>query len=305
MSDTRSLQPDPSMIGGVPKASFARLPNLASLFARRAVRFRALAASGNLAPYLEFLAAVSDAQNAILPELAEPEIPAVDIIARAREFDMPPLDRNAFKPDAIVHDTCRRLFDALTAVSKPGVAEAALAQLRGADDRTLDGMIAQVLTDSIPAEAVAEHIYVAAALQVHFARLASRMNGEALVPVGAGLCPVCGGRPVASMIVGWYGAEGVRYAACTHCATLWNEVRIKCLACGSTKGIGYQEIDGGDGVIKAETCDECSSYVKVLYEHKNTALDPVADDVGSLGLDQLLSEGAYRRAGINPYLAGF
>jgi FdhE protein len=218
---------------------------------------------------------------------------------------MPPLDRNAFKPDAIMRDTCRRLFEALAPIAKPDAAEATLAQLRRADDGTLDGMIAQVLADAIPSDAIAGHIYIAAALQVHFARLASRLDGDALVPVGVGLCPVCGGRPVVSMVVGWYGAEGVRYAACTHCATLWNEVRIKCLACGSTKGVGYQEIDGSDGVIKAETCDECSSYVKILYEHKNTALEPVADDVGSLGLDQLLNESAYRRAGFNPYLVGF
>jgi FdhE protein len=304
MSDTRSLQPDPSMIGGVPKAAFVRLPDPAVLFARRAVRFRILAKAGNLAPYLAFLGEISDAQNAILPLLAEPTLPAPDIIARAREFDMPPLDRNGFKPDATVHDTCRRLFEALAPVSKTTEAETALAQLRSVDADALDGMIANVFAGSFPADAVGEHVYVAAALQVHFARLASRMNGEALVPVGVGLCPVCGGRPVASMIVGWQGAEGVRYAVCTHCATFWNEVRIKCLACGSTKGVGYQEIDGSDGVIKAETCDECSSYVKVLYEHKNTALEPVADDVGSVSLDMLLSEGDYRRAGINPYLAG-
>jgi FdhE protein len=304
MSDTSSLQPDPSMIGGVPKAPFVRLPDPAALFIRRAARFRVLARAGKLAPYLAFLGEISDAQNAILPLLAEPDLPAPDIVARAREFDMPPLDRNALKPDAIVHDTCRRLFEELAPAAKPAEAETALVQLRRADDHALDAMIANVSTDSVPAAAVAEHVYVAAALQVHFARAASRMNGQALVPVGVGVCPVCGGRPVASMVVGWYGAEGVRYAVCTHCATFWNEVRIKCLVCGSTKGVGYQEIDGGDGVVKAETCDECSSYVKIFYEHKNTALDPIADDVGSLGLDQLLSESAYRRAGINPYLAG-
>jgi len=43
----------------------------------------------------------------------------------------------------------------------------------------------------------------------------------------------------------------------------------------------------------------------VLYQHKDTKLDPVADDVGSLGLDQLLRDSAYARAGLNPYLAGY
>jgi FdhE protein len=181
----------------------------------------------------------------------------------------------------------------------------ALGRTRGADDRTLDTMIAAVLADAVPPDAVAEHIYVAAAVQVHFARLASRMDAAALAPVAVGVCPCCGGAPVASMVVGWYGAEGARYAACALCSTLWNEVRVKCLVCGSTKGIGLQGIEGRDGTVKAETCDECGSYVKVLYQDKDTGIEPVADDVASLGLDQLLSGGAYRRAGVNPFLAGY
>ena len=305
MSDPRFVQPDPSVIGRVLKPPFVRLPDPATVFARRAQRLRMLVAAGHLTSYLEFLASISDAQSAILPELRETRLPAPEFVERARRFDMPPLDRDAMKGDAILHDTCRRLFASLASFSKPEAAEAALTRTRLLKDDALDAMIADVLADSIPADAVAEHVYVAAALQVHFARLAARMDANALAPVGVGLCPVCGGRPVASMIVGWYGAEGARYASCILCSTLWNEVRVKCLVCGSTKGVGYQEIDGQGGTIKAETCDECGSYLKVLYQHKDAALDPVADDVASFGLDQLLRESAYARAGLNPYLAGY
>jgi FdhE protein len=305
MSDPRSIEPDPSMIGGVPKAPFVRLPDPTILFSRRAARLRALAANTNMAPYLEFLSAICDAQNAILPFLAAPALPAPEIVARARQFDMPPIDRAAFKPDAIMHETCRCLFEELEKTKKPEAAENALVRMRQLDDPSLDRLIAAVLADSIPADTLAEHIYAAAAVQVHFARLASRMNGGGLVPVGVGVCPVCGGRPVASLIVGWYGAEGARYASCMLCATLWNEVRVKCILCGSTKGIGYQEIEGEGGNVKAETCDECGFYVKVFYQHKDVQLEPVADDVASLGLDQLLRDSAYSRGGANPYLAGY
>jgi FdhE protein len=305
MSDSRFIQPDPSMIGGVSKAPFVKLPDPRDVFARRAQRLRMLTVGGHLASYLEFLASISDAQCAVLPELGEAQLPAPEFIERARRFNMPALDRNASKGDAALHDTCQRLFTALASFSKPEAAEAALARTRHLDVDALDAMITAVLADSIPADSVAEHVYVAAGLQVHFARLAAQMDANALGPVGVGLCPVCGGRPVVSMIVGWHGADGARYASCTLCSTLWNEVRVKCLACGSTKGVGYQEIEGQGGTIKAETCDECGSYVKVLYQHKDTALDPVADDVGSLDLDQLLRESAYARAGLNPYLAGY
>jgi FdhE protein len=292
------------VIGGVKKPPFARLPDPASLFTRRAARLRALAV-GDLAPYLEFLAGVAEAQDAVVAASPEPERPVAETTARARTFGMPPLDRNAFGPDTAVRDVCRRLFDALAAAPKPEAAEAALGWVRDADDRALDGAIAAVLTEAVPTDAVAEHVFVAAGLQVHFARLASRLDAAALAPIAVGVCPCCGGRPAASLVVGWYGGEGARYAACALCATLWNEVRVKCLVCGSTKGVGLQGIDGQDGTVKAETCDECGSYVKVLYQDKDAGIEPLADDVASLALDQLLSGGEYRRAGVNPFLAGY
>jgi FdhE protein len=305
MSDTRSLEPDPSMIGGVAKAPFARLPDPNVLFAARAARLRALAQGSNLAAYLEFLATIADAQSAVLPALVEPELPSPEVVARARQFDMPPVDRAAVQSDPVLHDTCRCLVEALATTPKPETAEMALARVRARDDAGLDEMIAAVLADAIPEDEIAEHIYIAAALQVHFARVASRLAGEALTPVGVGVCPVCGGRPVVSMVAGWHGAEGARYASCVSCATLWNEVRVKCLVCSSTKGIGYQEIDGWSGTVKAETCDECGSYIKQLYQTKDMMVEPIADDVASLGLDQLLRESQWRRAGLNPYLAGY
>ncbi len=184
-------------------------------------------------------------------------------------------------------------------------AQAALDRLAAEDDPSLDGRIAAALAETPPKDALAEYVFTAAALQVHFARLAARLPAESLIPVSVGVCPACGARPGVSVISGWYGAEGVRYAACSLCSTLWNEVRVKCLGCGSTEGIGYQEVEGQAGTIKAETCDACEGYLKVLYQEKDTALDPVADDVASLGLDQLLGETVYRRLGANPFLAGY
>ena len=53
-----NLQPDPSVIGGVPSAPFVFLPNPATLFDSRARRFAFLAEGSRLAPYLAFLAGV-------------------------------------------------------------------------------------------------------------------------------------------------------------------------------------------------------------------------------------------------------
>ena len=132
-------------------------------------------------------------------------------------------------------------------------------------------MAQTVFSNTLPGDAIAEHVFVWAALQVYFVRLASVLDVAALGPVADGVCPVCGGVPASSMVVGWPGSHGARFCSCSLCCTLWHYVRVKCVLCGSTKGIGYQEIDGQSGVIKAETCDECQGWSKILYQNKEPA----------------------------------
>ena len=57
--------------------------------------------------------------------------------------------------------------------------------------------------------------------------------------------------------------------------------------------------------IRAETCDGCGSWVKIMAQNRNPSLDPVADDVASLGLDGLMRSSAWRRAGFDPFLIGY
>lgn len=304
MSSPSSIQPDPTIIGRVPSPPFARLPAPLELFERRAQRLRALADVSDLAPYLRFVAGLADIQHRIQESLPEPDLPSADAVARAREFGMPPLDRNAVMIDTVMAETLDRMFDGAARLDKPSQAEAALSRIKTAASDGVAAMVRNVLSDAIPADAIAEHAFIAAALQVHFARLASRLDADRLVRVSDGVCPSCGSPPVASLVVGWMGAEGARYCACALCATFWNVVRIKCVLCSSTQGIGYQEIEGGPGTIKAECCDACRGYVKVLYQQKDVSLEPVADDIASLGFDLLLREGEYRRGAFNPFLLG-
>lgn len=297
--------PDPTQIGDVSAPPFAVLPDPATLFSRRAARFAALAQNHPLAPYLSFLAELSAAQHDVARDLPEPAPPSPNDLARAREFAMPPLDRGHFAPDAAVDVVLDRLFDRCGAIPAPEAATAALARVKAADPETRLLFAQNVLADAIPIEALAEHVFVAAALQIHFARRAQRLDAASLVPIADGVCPACGGAPGVSIVVGWHGAHGARFCSCSLCASLWNYVRIRCAACGSTKGIGYREIEGGSGAIKAECCDECGSYLKILYQTKDAALDPVADDVASLALDLLVREDGARRFGVDPYLIGY
>jgi len=305
MSKVDAPRHDPVPIGEVAAPPFCRLPDPLALFADRTHRLRVLSVGHELAPYLKFLGNLTEAQYRIQDDLPAPEMPDVDARKRAREFGMPPLDRNRFTADAAYDATLEHLLSLAGTIEMPPAAAAALARVTAADAGAREAMMRALLADSVPVEALAEHIFVAAALQVQFARLAAGLDASALVPVGEGACPCCGGPPVASMVVGWKGAHGTRFCGCALCGTLWNMVRIKCTLCGSTKGIRYHEIEGAGGIVKAETCEECRGYVKILQQHKQVDADPIADDVASLGLDLLVREMGYRRGAFNPFLIGY
>lgn len=305
MSKAGTPRHDPVPIGEIAEPPFVRLPDPSQIFAERAQRFTSLAANHPLAPYLLFLSALCQAQHRVQADTPQPELPPADAIARAREFEMPPLDRNRFTASAEFDAGFDGILQLAQAIEKPSAAAEALKRVASADASRRDAMIRNVLSDSIPAEELADHVYAAAAMQLHFTRLAAQLDGKRLVPVGDGACPACAAPPVSSLVVGWERAHGTRFCACSLCNTLWNYVRIKCTVCASTGGISYQEVDGGPGTVKAEVCESCKSYVKILQQHQDPALEAVADDVASLGLDLLVREAGYRRAGVNPFLLGY
>ena len=305
MTQSGVAQFDPIPIGEVAKPPFVRLPHPATMFARRTQRLRLLADGHELRAYLAFVADLSDVQHHLQSELPPPELPPSADIARARQFRMPPLDRSRFRRDAAFGALWGRLLAMVEPIAMPDTARLAVERIKASDEAAQAAMIAAVLNNTIPAEALAEHAFVAAAAQVHFTQLAAQLDANTLLPVGDGVCPTCGGPPVCSMVVGWSGAENTRFCACSLCGTLWNYPRIKCTLCGSTESIAYQEIAGGTVAVKAETCGSCHRYVKILHQHANRSLDPVADDVATLALDLLLRQSDYRRGGVNAFLIGY
>lgn len=305
MSKVGTPRHDAVPIGEIAEPPFARLPDLSTLFQTRADRFQGLSAQHELAPFLRFLAGLSSCQHQLQEGLPDTDFPTEEECERARAHAMPPLDRGRFTADAAFDATLGRLLQLANGIEMPQIAREALVRVREADAKIRADMVRAVLANEIPVEAFAEHVFVAAALQVHYARLAARLDEKRLVPVGDGACPSCGGAPVSSMVVGWTGAHNSRFCVCSLCATQWNYVRIKCTLCGSTEGIAYREVEGGDGTIWAETCESCRGYVKILHQHKDSRLDPVADDVASLALDLLLREGEYRRGSVNLFLLGY
>lgn len=302
MAGKKDLVPDPTVIGEISAPPFVQLPDPGVLFAERAARLRLLGSVSPLKPYLEFIADLSEAQSDIAAGLGPVTVPHGN--ERGREFGMPSIDRADAISEAALDIIFDRLFERARMIAKPQDAADALERVANSDADERRRMIEAIFAGLLPPEAIAEHIYIWAGLQLHFTRLASTLDPKSVKPVADGVCPTCGSMPSSSMVVGWHGAHGARFCSCSVCNTLWHYVRIKCVCCGSTKGIGYKEVEDGGGIIKAETCDECQSWVKIIYQQLSTDADPIADDVANLGLDMLMRETSYRRGGFSPLLAG-
>jgi FdhE protein len=296
---------EPIPIGEVAKPPFARLPDPPTTFARRATRLRSLAERHELRPFLTFVADLSDAQHRVQETLSAPALPPDVALARSRQFKMPPLDRSRFTANPEFDALWEKFSAMVELIAMPESARDAIERLRSPDATARSALIAAALNNTTEAPTPAEHAFVAAMAQVHFARLAAQIDVQTLTAVGDGACPVCGAPPICSLVVGWSGAQNTRFCACSLCGTLWNYPRVKCTLCGSTEDISYQEIAGGAPAVKAETCGPCGRYVKILRQDANPSLDPVADDIATLGLDLLLRQSEYRRGGANPFLLGY
>lgn len=306
MTDTATF-----MSGGVSTPPFAFIPDAAQVFTARAARFRKLAEDSRLAPYLRFLADLADVQARLAADLGPAAAPSAQRLAQAKAGAMPPLDRAVIAASPGMAEVLARFLAAVAVVEMPAQARLALEAVTAATADEREALLANVLADRIPEDAVAAHLFVAAAAQIEMVRRAAALEAEALAKVSTGICPACGGRPSASIVTaGLKTLEGTRYACCATCATRWNEVRLTCLCCGRTSGVSYRSVgaegsDGSEATVKAELCNQCHGWTKVLYQIHDAGVDPVADDVASLGLDALMRETQWQRGGFDPFLAGY
>jgi FdhE protein len=273
------------------------------VFAARAARFEQLAVGHSLGDWLHFLAELSRAQDAALHGLPALPLPDAAALAQAREHRMTPLPAQSWPRHAAWHDVLRQLAGALRPAA-PAAARAALDRLAAMPAEQLESLAERVLHTELYGEDAALLPYVGAALQVLWTGAAAQLGasgGIAALDV-PGVCPCCGFLPVASVVKSVGEVANLRYLHCALCNTEWNLVRVKCAACDATEGISYRQLEGAavkqPGAVRAETCDSCKSYLKIVYQEKG-GVDAVADDLATLALDILVDEAGYARAGPN------
>lgn len=297
---TTLLEPGqiPQATGDAPRVL---TPDAKDVFAHRARRFAQLAEGHPLGDYLRFMGRLAEAQQHALDAMPAVPVPDDAHESQSRQHGMPLVPAQSWPRDAAWRGALRAILNGVA----PHANEAAAATLKalGAfDDAALEALADRVLRTELYGEHADKLPFVAAALQVYWTRLAARL-GAAVQPLDVpGVCPCCGFLPVASVVRGGGEVANLRYLHCALCNTEWNLVRVKCTACDATEGVSYRHLEAegikGADAVRAETCDSCKSYLKIVYQEKGP-VDPVADDLATLALDILVDEAGYARSGPN------
>lgn len=279
------------------------LPDPAKRFAATARRLEQLAAGHPMEAWLRFLATLAQAQQMVASTLAPAATLDAAAVAQAVEARLPPLAADGHRRDASWRDGLALLLERIDRTGLPPAALDVIEALRDSDAATQERLADQFLRGGLAAGDAGAAIYVAAALQVYFTCSAARLKADDLrLLEERGLCPCCGSPPVAGLITASGSTPGTRYLYCSLCSTAWNHVRAVCITCGGTRQLSLHAIDGDPGLVKAETCGECHTYAKSLYQLQDMQADPYADDLASLGLDILVGEAGFARHAPNPLL---
>ena len=279
---------EPGQIEALAQRSIPHLrpPDRERVFSMRAARLRQQSENGAvghaIGDYLQLMAHLADAQQAALATVA--------LGTGQREEQW--------------HRILMSLCESLLALPEfPAAARAVCDRLRTLQPAEIEVQEDALLATQLDGADVAAAPFIMAALQVYWVDLASRVRIDDMHELDVpGACPTCGTLPVASVVRTDPRSQGFRYLHCALCATEWHMVRVKCSHCYTTQGITYQSIENGPRGIRAECCDTCRTYRKILYQEEDGNIEPVADDLASIGLDLLLSQAGYHRASGNPLL---
>jgi FdhE protein len=292
-----------SALGGVKAPAPIVLPDPGLRFSRTAERLERLADGHAAEGWLAFMAEASRAQAAAAAAAPAPRAPDETAIARAVAARIPPIAADGHRRDAAWRDGLAVLLESFNAMMFPSSAAAVIAELRRRDAVETETLANAFLWGGVdPADAGAA-FWIAAALQVHFARLAATLPAADLrLLERRDLCPCCGSTSSAGVVTASGQNPGARYLYCSLCSTAWNHTRAVCIVCGGSRTLALRGLEGDSGLARAETCDECQTYAKVFYEAKDTGVDVYADDLSTLGLDMMVSEAGWSRHAPHPLL---
>lgn len=281
---------------------FLHIPERYGIFRDRAARLRTLAQDHTMKEFLLFMANVCDAQQAALNVFPEVPLPLQTQLELCLEHGMPTLSVQSWQRAPAWQGALRQIAAQVKEHATPASTET-LARLKHVNSASLEAFADAILSGNYRGIDLAAAPFVAAALQVYWTHMATTLGTRAFGRSDiSNLCPVCASPPVSSIVRIGGAEQGLRYLSCSLCETQWHMVRAKCSNCESTKGIAYYSIKGASGAVKAESCDECGTYLKIAYMDKDPHVDPIADDLATLALDLMMDDSGKFRSGPNLFL---
>lgn len=293
-----------STLGEVAQSDPVRLPDLPTVFQRRAERLKSLADGHELQGFLQMIGAVVAAQQAALQALPPGSLPGAAEVAKARLVGRAPLDPELLKRDGTWRAALAHILAGIDRTVLPEPALGACEALERASEVDLETLADRFLDGAVPPGEAGKAVFVSAALQVAWTRMAALLDVADLGGSDAdlGTCPACGSPPVAGIVSPGGTKFGHRHLHCSLCATSWRYVRVRCVHCGSTEKISFRNL-AGTTYLRAECCESCHGYSKIFYLESMKTLEALADDLGSLGLDVLVGEEGFARVP-NPFVLG-
>ncbi len=275
--------------------------NPKNLYARRAKRLRQLAENNPFGDYLEFVANLVEVQLDLLESQPIAKI-SQDLTAYLEANQgIKPLDAKTWKRSAEWRELLLALIEKFKPYAKEGILPT-LEWLEKASSSELEALADSLLAERYEEVGADKAVFLWAALSLYWTQLTQQLPRNTKTEIGERhTCPVCDSAPVAS-VVHFGETQGLRYLHCSLCESEWNVVRAKCTNCDQSGKLDYWSLDSMDAAVKAESCGDCESYLKVMYQEKDPHVEPIADDLGTLFLDAEMEQKGLARSAINPFL---
>lgn len=277
--------------------------NPKNLYQHRAKRLRELAKAHPLADYLLFVADIVDSQARILQQHPIPQDPRL----AKNNLSQPLLAEHPLSAQTWSrHPVWRELLTILLTDMKDKANEQSLQTiewLEKTSDSELERLADKLLRQDFSQISSDKAVFIWAALSLYWLQLTQQIPHRSIAESSDNLhvCPVCASAPTASVIhLG--STQGLRYLHCSLCESEWNVVRAKCTNCDQSQHIDYWSIDNEFAVVRSESCGDCHSYLKIMYQDKDPHVEAIADDLANLFLDMEMEEKGFARSGLNPFM---
>jgi len=205
-------------------------------------------------------------------------------------------------------DSLRALMIKLARALEPSAGDAAHRILLALEENTLDlGALLSAVAEgtSGPIGSVAQRLALDAELLMmvlqNALKPALREWRRQLTPVAEGIpwnkgaCFVCGD---AAALAELQGNNQTMHLRCSRCGADWVFRRLQCMYCGNEDPDTQRYLDSGNRnkILRAEACDTCKGYVKVIAAFSPTPTELLAvEDLATLHLDYSAQERGYSR----------